>query len=102
MQNRMTSQAGASWFCESCVMSVPGMAIQPVAADNSGLAVQFLIEWVSDGEAGACEHPASHAGADGASLVAIYDHRVIGIQIRRDCAFYDGSSDNQTTAAWSQ
>ncbi len=34
MQNRMTSQAGASWFCESCVMSVPGMAIQPVAADN--------------------------------------------------------------------
>jgi hypothetical protein len=35
---------------------LPPLAVQPVTADNWALAVQFLIEWVSDGEAEAREH----------------------------------------------
>ena len=41
--------------------------------------MEFLTEWVTDGPAAAREHLASHAGDEGASLVAVRAGRVIGI-----------------------
>jgi GNAT superfamily N-acetyltransferase len=59
-------------------MGVPGITIQPVHEDDSELAVQFLIEWVSDGEAEARKYLADHADPEGASLIAIGGSDVIG------------------------
>jgi GNAT superfamily N-acetyltransferase len=59
-------------------MKVLQPIVQPVTAGNWALAVQFLAEWVSDGEAGAREHLASHTGAGGASLIAVHDDRAVG------------------------
>jgi GNAT superfamily N-acetyltransferase len=53
--------------------------IQPVSTGNAEPAVEFLTEWVTDGAPAAREHLASHAGAEGASLVAVRGGRVIGV-----------------------
>jgi hypothetical protein len=45
-------------------MGISDIAVQPVGDGNSESTVRFLIEWVSDGEAGA------HAGASGRSAKA--------------------------------
>jgi GNAT superfamily N-acetyltransferase len=66
-------------MCQRGVVSVPQVVIEPVGEVNFELAVQFLIGWVSDGEADARQHLADHSGADGASLVALHDHQAIGI-----------------------
>jgi GNAT superfamily N-acetyltransferase len=60
-------------------MSVPDVLIEPVGEDNFERTVQFLAEWVCDGEAAAREHLADHASGGGASLIAVGDHSVIGI-----------------------
>ena len=59
-------------------MGIPGIAVQPVGEDNSESAIRFLIEWVSDSEAGARSYLAGHADPEGASLVAVHGHDVIG------------------------
>jgi GNAT superfamily N-acetyltransferase len=57
----------------------PDVLIQPVSTGNAEPAVEFLTEWVTDSPAAAQEHLASHAGAAGASLVAVRSEQVIGI-----------------------
>jgi hypothetical protein len=59
-------------------MGIFGIAVQPVGEDNSESVVQFLIGWVSDGEAEARSYLAGHAEPEGASLVAAHGHDVIG------------------------
>jgi GNAT superfamily N-acetyltransferase len=59
-------------------MGIPGIAIQPVDEGNSESAIRFLIEWVSDGEAGARTYLADHAEPDGASLIATCGSDIIG------------------------
>jgi hypothetical protein len=59
-------------------MGIPGIAVQPVDEGNSGSAVRFLIEWVSDSETEARRYLADHAEPDGASLIATRSHDVIG------------------------
>ena len=66
------------------------MIIEPVAKDNFEHTVQFLTEWVSDGEPAAREHLADHATDGGASLIAVRDHRVIGIVTIRWQSRYTG------------
>jgi len=53
--------------------------IRPVGEGNFEQTVQFLVEWVTDGEAGAREHLADHATGEGSSFVAIRGDRVVGI-----------------------
>jgi GNAT superfamily N-acetyltransferase len=55
------------------------MIIQPVGEDNLELTVRFMTEWVSDGEADAREHLAAHSADGGASLIALRDHRIMGV-----------------------
>jgi GNAT superfamily N-acetyltransferase len=71
-------------------MNVPDVIIEPVAPDNFECTVQFLTEWASDDEAAAREHLADHASGGGASLVAVRDHRVIGIVTIRWQSSYTG------------
>ena len=59
-------------------MGIPGIAVQPVGEGNSESAVQFLIEWISDGEAEARTYLADHAEPNGASLIATDGADVIG------------------------
>ncbi len=59
-------------------MAVPGIAVQSVDERNFESAVQFLIEWVSEGEAGARAYLADHAEPEGASLIATDGSDVIG------------------------
>ena len=59
-------------------MGISDIAVQPVGDGNSGWTVRFLIEWVSDGEAGARRYHADHAEPDGASLIATDGSDVIG------------------------
>ena len=59
-------------------MGIPSVAVQPVDEGNSESAVQFLIEWVSDGEAEARRYLADHAEPDGASLIATCCPDLIG------------------------
>jgi GNAT superfamily N-acetyltransferase len=59
-------------------MGIPGIAVQPVDEGNSEPAVRFLIEWVTDGDAGARRYLADHAEPDGASLIATAGSEVIG------------------------
>ena len=59
-------------------MGVPGIAVRPVGEDDSESAVRFLIEWVSDGGAGARSYLAGHAEPRGGSFVAAHGHDVIG------------------------
>jgi len=59
-------------------MGIPGIAVQPVDEGNSESAVQFLIEWVSDGEAEARTYLANHAEPNGASLIAMDGADIIG------------------------
>ena len=59
-------------------MGISDIAVQPVDEGNSESAVQFLIEWVSDGEAEARSYLADHAEPDGASLIATDGSDVIG------------------------
>jgi GNAT superfamily N-acetyltransferase len=59
-------------------MAVPGIAVQSVDERNSGPAVRFLAEWVSDGEAEARAYLADHAEPEGASLIATDGSAVIG------------------------
>jgi GNAT superfamily N-acetyltransferase len=63
---------------QCCAMGIPGIAVQPIGEDNPGSAVRFLIEWVSDGEAGARSYLAGHAEPEGAGFVAAKGHDVIG------------------------
>jgi GNAT superfamily N-acetyltransferase len=60
-------------------MSVPDVIVEPVGGSNFERTVQFLAEWVSDGEPAAREHLADHATGGGASFIAALDHSVIGI-----------------------
>lgn len=55
------------------------VVIEPVGDDNYQAAVQFLVDWVSDGEADARAHLTHHSGEEGASLVAMRDRQVAGI-----------------------
>lgn len=55
------------------------VVIEPVGDDNYQAAVQFLVGWVSDGEAAARTHLADHSGEQGASLVAVRDRQVAGV-----------------------
>jgi GNAT superfamily N-acetyltransferase len=59
-------------------MAVPGIAVQSVDERNSGQAVRFLAEWVSDGQAEAQAYLAGHAEPEGTSLIATDDSEVIG------------------------
>jgi GNAT superfamily N-acetyltransferase len=59
-------------------MSVSGIVVQPIGAGNFKASVQFLTEWVSDGEAEARRYLADHAEPGGASLVATRGHDVVG------------------------
>ncbi len=68
--------------------------IQPVGEDNFDRAVQFLIEWVSDGEPAAREHLADHATGGGASLIAVRNNNVIGIVTIRWQSNYAGFRDH--------
>ncbi len=69
------------------------MIIEPVGADNFERTVQFLTEWVSDGEPAAREHLADHAAGGGASLIAVRDDIVIGIVTIRWQSNYPGFRD---------
>ena len=51
-------------------MGLDDIAIQFVDEGNSGPAVRFLVEWVSDGEAEARRYLAGHAEPDGTCLIA--------------------------------
>jgi GNAT superfamily N-acetyltransferase len=59
-------------------MGVSGMVVQPVGEGNFEASVQFLTEWVSDGEAEARRYLADHAEPEGTSLVATCGHDVAG------------------------
>jgi GNAT superfamily N-acetyltransferase len=59
-------------------MGVSGIAIQPVSEGNCEASVQFLIEWVSGGEAEARRYLADHAEPEGGSLAAACGHDVVG------------------------
>jgi len=59
-------------------MGVPGITVQPLDEGNSEPTVQFLIEWVSDGETEARKYLADHADPEGTSLIATGDSGVIG------------------------
>jgi GNAT superfamily N-acetyltransferase len=59
-------------------MDVSRIVVQPVGEGNFEASVQFLIEWVSDGEAEARGYLADHADPEGASLVATCGRDVVG------------------------
>jgi GNAT superfamily N-acetyltransferase len=71
-------------------MSVPDVIIEPVGEDNFERTVQFLTEWVSDGEPAAREHLADHATGGGSSLIATRNQSVIGIVTIRWQSNYAG------------
>ena len=74
-------------------MGLPGIAVRPVDEGNSESAVQFLIEWVSDGEAKARAYRAGHAEPDGASLIATDGADVIGyVAIARQSGYADSAA----------
>lgn len=79
--------------CQSGGVGVPDVTIEPVGEDNFERTVQFLTEWVSDGEASARGHLADHAAGGGASLIAVRDHLVIGIVTIRWESNYAGFRD---------
>jgi hypothetical protein len=79
--------------CQSCAMSVPDVIVEPVGADNFERTVQFLTEWVSDGEAAARGHLGDHAAGVGASLIAVRNQIVIGIVTIRWQSNYAGFRD---------
>jgi hypothetical protein len=74
-------------------MSVPDVIIEPLGEDKFERTVQFLTEWVSDGEPAAREHLADHAAGGGSSLIAVRDHVVIGIVTIRWQSNYAGLRD---------
>jgi GNAT superfamily N-acetyltransferase len=74
-------------------MSVPDVIIEAVGEYNFERTVQFLIEWVSDGEPAAREHLADHAAGGGTSLIAVRDHAVIGVVTIRWQSNYAGFRD---------
>ncbi len=78
---------------QPCGMGIPDVIIELVGDSNFERTVQFLIEWVSDGEAAARKHLADHADGGGASLVAVRDHGVIGIVTIRWQSNYSGFRD---------
>jgi GNAT superfamily N-acetyltransferase len=59
-------------------MGVSGIVVQSVGEGNFEASVQFLTEWVSDGEAEARKYLADHAEPEGASLVATHGRDVVG------------------------
>jgi len=59
-------------------MGVSGIVIQPLGEGNFEASVQFLIEWVTDGEAEARRYLADHAEPEGASLAAMHGRDVVG------------------------
>jgi GNAT superfamily N-acetyltransferase len=73
----MTGRLWPLW--QPGVMNLPNVVIQQVDKGTAERTVQFLVDWVSDSEPDAREHLAGHVGADGASLIAVRDQRVIGI-----------------------
>ena len=75
-------------------MGIPDVTIELVRASIFERTVQFLIEWVSEGEAAAREHLADHPDGGGASLVAVRDHGVIGIVTIRWQSNYPGFRDH--------
>jgi GNAT superfamily N-acetyltransferase len=74
-------------------MSVPDVVIELVDEGNFELAVQFLIEWVSDGEPAARDHLADHATGGGSSFIAMRGNSVIGIVTIRWQSNYTGFRD---------
>jgi len=73
-------------------MSIPGIAVQSVDQGNFESAIQFLMEWVSDGEAQARTYLADHAEPDGASLIATDGADIIGYAAIVWQSNYAGSS----------
>jgi GNAT superfamily N-acetyltransferase len=59
-------------------MGVSGLVIRSVSEGNFEASVQFLAEWVCDGEAEARRYLADHAEPEGASLVATSGRDVAG------------------------
>ena len=59
-------------------MRVSGIVTQPVGEGNVEASVQFLSEWVTDGEAEARRYLADHAEPEGASLFATHGRDVVG------------------------
>jgi GNAT superfamily N-acetyltransferase len=55
------------------------IAIELVSEANSGLAVPFVTDWVSDSPAEARRFLASHQEPDGASLIAVLRGRAVGV-----------------------
>jgi GNAT superfamily N-acetyltransferase len=72
------ARSASPGVCQCCVMAVPGIAVQSVDERNSGQAVRFLAEWVSDGQAEAQAYLAGHAEPEGTSLIATDGSEVIG------------------------
>ena len=75
-------------------MGIPDVIIELVGDNNFERTVQFLIEWVSDGEAAARERLADHTDGGGASLIAVRNHGVIGIVTIRWQSNYPGFRDH--------
>lgn len=59
-------------------MGFSGIVIRPVGGGNFEESVQFLTEWVCDGEVEARRYLADHAEPEGAGLVAASGHDVVG------------------------
>jgi GNAT superfamily N-acetyltransferase len=64
--------------CQCCLVGLDGIAIQLVDEGNSELAVRFLREWVSDGEAEARRYLSDHGEPDGTSLIATSGSDAVG------------------------
>jgi hypothetical protein len=59
-------------------MGLSEIVIQPVGEGNFEASVRFLIEWVSDGAAEARRYLGDHAEPEGASLIAMCGHDIVG------------------------
>jgi GNAT superfamily N-acetyltransferase len=59
-------------------MDVSGIVVQPIGERNFEASVQFLMDWVSDGETEAQIYLADHAEPGGVGLVATRGHDVVG------------------------
>ena len=74
----MRHERKSSRICQSWAVDVSGIVIQPVSDGYFEASVQFLTEWVSNGDAEARRYLADHAEPEGASLVATHGRDVVG------------------------
>ncbi len=69
-------------------MDVSGIVVHPAGEGDFEASVQFLMDWVSDGKAGARRYLAGRAGPGGASVVATGGHDVVGyVAVVRESGF---------------